>query len=800
MAEQNNTIAPPPGATPPPPEEKPDILVIPEVLPALLLSEVIIFPNVIVPLVVTDERMVKLVNDALSGSKIIATFARIVNPEGTEIENQFYDVGTAVQILKMFRVPDGSVRLLVQGLSRIRRVEIASTDPYLIVQIETMHVDRRRSLKVQALMRTISDEFHRVIDYSTHIPDEVKIATYNITDPAVLGDIVVSNLNIKLEQKQDVLQTFNLEERLVKVANLVHHELKLLQLGSKIQTEVEGEMEKNQREYFLREQLKAIRRELGEEEDASAELLELENQIMESGMSEEAQEVALKELNRLKRMSMASAEYTVSRTYVEWLIALPWTKSSEDRLDINHAEKILNEDHYGLEDVKERILEFLAVRKLKQTMKGPILCFIGPPGVGKTSLGRSIARAMGRKFSRMSLGGMRDEAEIRGHRRTYIGALPGRIIQSLRRAEVNNPVVMLDEIDKLGQDFRGDPASALLEVLDPEQNFSFQDHYLDVQFDLSRVMFITTANDIATIPSPLRDRMEILHLSGYIRQEKVEIAKHYLVPRQLEENGLKKNHLLFTTKGLEAIVSFYTREAGVRKLEQRIAAVCRKVARNLAQKKAKKVTITPKNIGDYLGVPRWLEDKASKKPEIGRATGLAWTPVGGDILAIESTWMPGARALQVTGQLGDVMKESATIALSYLRANAEKFGMEEDVLKRRDIHIHVPEGATPKDGPSAGITLCTSLASLFLNAPVRNNVALTGEITLRGRVLPIGGLREKAVAAHRADIHEIILPRRNEKDLQDIPENIREQMKFIFVDRIDEVLEHALLKKRPSKR
>ncbi|MFH1009884.1 MAG: endopeptidase La [bacterium] len=795
MSEMDHPIAPPPSAVPPPSGEKPEPLVMPEVLPVMLLGEVIIFPNVIVPLVVTDERMVKLVNDALSGAKMIAAFARIPQPIGEGIEEQFYNVGTAVQILKMFRVPDGSVRLLVQGLARIRRLELITTEPYLTVRVEPMAVDRRRSLRIEALMRTISDEFHRVIDYSHQIPDEVKIAVYNITDPGVLGDIVTSNLNVKVEDKQEVLQTFDLEERLKKVASLVHHELKLLQLGSKIQTEVEGELEKSQRQYFLREQMKAIRRELGEEEDLGAELRELEKKVMEIGMSEEAQDIALKEISRLRNMSAASAEYTVSRTYVEWLIALPWSNSSEDRLDVEMAEEILNEDHYGLEDVKERILEFLAVRTLKKTMKGPILCFVGPPGVGKTSLGRSIARAMNRQFNRMSLGGMRDEAEIRGHRRTYIGALPGRIIQSVRRSGVNNPVLMLDEIDKLGQDFRGDPSSALLEVLDPEQNFSFQDHYLDVPFDLSRVMFSTTANDVHAIPLPLRDRMEILQLPGYISPEKVEIAKHYLVPRQLDANGLKKSHLRFRDTGLETIIAQYTREAGVRALEQQIAAICRKVARSLAKGEKTRVTVTPKNVADFLGVPRFLEDRAVKKAEVGRATGLAWTPFGGDILAIESTWMPGSKELQVTGRLGEVMKESAAIALSFLRANAAKFGVAEDIFRRRDIHIHVPEGATPKDGPSAGITLCASLASLFLNTPVRNDVALTGEITLRGRVLPIGGLREKVVAAHRAGIREIILPRQNEKDLQDVPENIRTRMNFIFVDRVEEVLKLVLLQK-----
>ncbi|MBI5059894.1 endopeptidase La [candidate division KSB1 bacterium] len=785
-----------PKASSPPPAGNggSDTIQIPTVLGAMLLNDVLIFPNTIVPLVVSADPMIKLVNDALSGSKIVAAFARSSDPASEQPSDQFHEVGTASQILKMFRVPDGSMRLLVQGLTRIRRTRIVETDPYLRVQVQPLPMDRRRSLKVEALDRKIKADFTKLAESGSGISEEVKIAVFNISDSGSLADIVASNLNLTLEQKQSVLEASELDERLTLVGTLLARELKIVTLGSEIQTKVDNEMADNQREYYLREQMRQIRKELGEDNEGAQELTDLEQKIKQAGMTPAAAEVAAKELDRLKRMTPASAEYTVSRTYLEWLAALPWQKSTEDELDIDRAKRILDRDHYGLEDVKNRIIEFLVVRKLRHTGKGPILCFAGPPGVGKTSLGKSISVALNREFIRMSLGGVRDEAEIRGHRRTYIGALPGRVMQSIRRVAVNNPVIMLDEIDKLGNDFRGDPASALLEVLDPAQNSSFQDHYLDVEFDLSRAFFITTANDISMIPPPLRDRMEIIEIPSYVTPEKIKIASHYLVPRQIEENGLKKQHVTFTPSGLAEIVDSYTREAGVRRLEQQIGAVCRKVARGVVSGKRPRITITAKNVANYLGPQQFLDDELMTRPRVGVAVGLAWTPVGGDVLIIESTWMPGAKQLQVTGRLGDVMKESAQIALSYLRANAEQYGFSNDTLASRDIHIHVPEGATPKEGPSAGITIATSLASLFTGRPVDNRVGMTGEITLSGNVLPIGGLREKIVAAHRHGLRRVIIPRLNEKDLYYVPAHIKRAMKFHFVDTVDEVLNVALLK------
>lgn len=765
---------------------------IPEILPAMLINDVLIFPNTIAPLVISAEPIIKLVNDALSGSKMMAAFARVRETESELAEDQFYRVGTAVQILKMFRVPDGSMRILVQGLVRVERTEIVETTPYLKVRINPLRSGRGPSMEVEALMKRIISDFTKLADVSQAIPEEVKIAVYNIADPGALADIVASNLNISLESKQEILNASQLKQRLGLVATNLARELKLIQLGSEIQNRVETEMAHGQREYYLREQLKAIRKELGEDSEGAAEIGEFESQIASAGMPQLAAEAANKELERMRRMSPASAEYTVSRTYLEWLVALPWNKFTEEELDVNKAQKVLDRDHYGLEDVKNRILEFLVVRKLRPMGKGPILCFVGPPGVGKTSLGKSIASALNRAFWRMSLGGVRDEAEIRGHRRTYVGALPGRIIQSIRRVGFNNPVLMLDEIDKLGADFRGDPASALLEVLDPAQNTSFQDHYLDVEFDLSKVFFITTANDINAIPGPLRDRMEIIEIGSYITSEKLQIAKHYLVPRQIEECGLKKGQVKFTDKGIEAIIQGYTREAGVRKLEQQISSVCRKVARGIVSGKFSTATVTENTLSNHLGPAHFLEDTVKSVPGVGVALGLAWTPVGGDVLVIESTWMPGSKQLQVTGQLGDIMKESAQIAFSYLRANWEKYKVDVEQLAKRDVHIHVPEGATPKDGPSAGVTLATSLASLFSGRPVRKDLGMTGEITLAGRVLPVGGLREKIVAASRHGIKTVILPLANEKDLYFVPQHIRKMLKFHFVDTIDDVLGLAL--------
>ncbi|HEY3294570.1 MAG TPA: endopeptidase La [bacterium] len=766
---------------------------IPDILPAMVINDVIIFPNTIAPLVVTAEPIVRLINDALTGSKMLAAFARIAEPKSDKPEDQFYRTGSAVQILKMFRVPDGSLRLLVQGLVRVEQTRIVETDPYLRVEVNVLPMDRGRTIKVEALMKRIVEDFTKLAEISQTIPEEVKIAVYNISDPGALADIVASNLNIPLDRKQEILEANNLETRLNLVATQIAREVKLVQLGSEIQSRVENEMAHGQREYYLREQLKAIRKELGEDTEGAAEVADLEQRIKAAEMPVQALDAATKELDRMRRMSPASAEYTVSRTYIEWLVSLPWRKHTDEELDVEKAALVLNRDHYGLEEVKNRILEFLVVRKLRPTGKGPILCFVGPPGVGKTSLGKSIAVALNREFVRLSLGGVRDEAEIRGHRRTYVGAMPGRIMQSIRRVAVNNPVIMLDEIDKLGADFRGDPASALLEVLDPAQNSTFADHYIDVEFDLSKVFFITTANDRSLIPGPLRDRMEIIEISSYITSEKVQIARHYLVPRQVEETGLKKSNITFTDKGIEAIIQGYTREAGVRRLEQQIASVCRKVARDVVAGKNVKVTITEKTVPEYLGIPQFLEDTVHNLPGVGVALGLGWTPVGGDVLVIESTWMPGAKQLQVTGQLGDVMKESAQIALSYLRAHAEKYHVAPEEFARHDIHIHVPAGATPKDGPSAGITLATSLASLFTNRPVKHDLAMTGEITLSGRVLPIGGLREKVVAANRYGIKTVIVPRANEKDLNNVPDYVKKAMTFLFVSNVDEVLEYALV-------
>ncbi len=781
--------------SPDPKDSKPsegESISIPNQLGAMLMNDVIIFPNTIVPLVVSAEPMIKLINDALSGTKILACFARAQQPSSDAPEDQFYGTGTAVQILKMFRVPDGSVRLLVQGLLRIRRLKIVETDPYLKVEIQPLPIDRTKALKVEALERRIKEEFNRLAESAAGIPEEVKIAVFNFTDAGALADIVASNLALSVQQRQEVLDAYELEKRLTLVATFLSRELSLAKLGSEIQSKVEDEMAEGQREYYLREQMKQIRKELGEDGEGTQDILDLEKKVIESGMPPSALEVATKELQRLKRMTSASAEYTVSRTYIEWLSVLPWNKSTQDEIDIDKAQQVLDRDHYGLSDVKSRILDFLVVRKLKQTHRGPILCFAGPPGVGKTSLGKSIATALNREFIRMSLGGLRDEAEIRGHRRTYIGALPGRIMQSIRRVGVNNPLMMLDEIDKLGADFRGDPASALLEVLDPAQNFSFQDHYLDVEFDLSKVFFITTANDISAIPGPLRDRMEIIEIPSYITSEKVKIASHYLVPRQISETGLKKTDVTFLPSGLSEIVQGYTREAGVRKLEQQIAAVCRKVAREVVKGKKPRVKVTDKNVSTFLGPPQFLDEVKFGKSRPGVAVGLAWTPVGGDVLIIESTWMPGNKQLQVTGRLGEVMKESAAIALSYLRANADRYHIPLDTLAERDIHIHIPEGATPKDGPSAGITLATALASLFLQKPCRLDVAMTGELTLSGNVLPIGGLREKIVAMNRFGIRQIILPKMNDKDLYYVPDYIKKSMTFHFVETVDEVLEIAL--------
>jgi ATP-dependent Lon protease len=692
---------------------------------------------------------------------------------------------------------DGTQRVIVQGLERIRAKRFLQSDPYFVAEVEVLEVPPYVSgsdLEVEALLRTLRSLFQKAVELASYLTNELKNAVMSIRDPSVVADLIAANLNVKVQEKQEVLETVDLKERLRKVHFLLAREVQILELGNKIQSQVKEDIDRAQREYYLREQLKAIKRELGELDDHAQEIKQLKERIEAAQMPEEARKAAEKELERLSRMPPASAEYTVSRTYLDWLIELPWSKSTEDNLDIAHARQVLDEDHYDLEKVKRRILEYLAVRKLKNDMKGPILCFVGPPGVGKTSLGKSIARAMGRKFVRISLGGIRDEAEIRGHRRTYVGALPGKIIQGIKRAGVNNPVFMLDEVDKIGIDFRGDPAAALLEVLDPEQNHAFSDHYIDVPFDLSKVLFIATANVLDTVPPALRDRMEVLELPGYTDDEKLMIAKNHLIPRQLQEHGLTEEDLEFEDDAIITIINSYTREAGVRNLEREIAAICRQVAKEVAEGKREKVIVRKDNVYKFLGPEKFYPEVAERITTPGIATGLAWTPTGGDIIFIEATRMKGRKGLILTGHLGEVMKESAQAALSYVRSKARDFGINEDFFAKSDIHIHVPAGAIPKDGPSAGIAIFVALVSLLTNRPVKSDVAMTGEITLRGQVLPVGGIKEKVLAGKRAGIKTIILPKRNEKDVEELPDHVKQGLKFYFIQRAEEALDVALVK------
>ena len=768
--------------------ELPDI---PTELPILPVSNILVFPYVIAPIIISDEKRMSVINEALSERKIVGLFAQ-KDPE--KDRDALYDVGTAVFLLKMFRIPDGSMGLMVQGLSRLRLLDITQDQPYLKGHVNLIPEDTTLNTPIEALRREVLEIFQKIVSLSPFLPEELGQAISNLEHPGRMADLIVSNLKIDVIERQRILERLDVESRLTHLLQVLSRELELLKLGNKIQSEVKNKIEDSQREYFLREQMKAIQKELGDKDERTAEIDELKEKIEKAEMSEEARESAEKELDRLSKMPPQAAEYTVSRTYLDWLVNLPWNKATTDELDVIKAKDILEEDHYGLEDVKDRILEFLAVRKLKDTSKGPILCFAGPPGVGKTSLGKSIARAMGRKFVRYSLGGMRDEAEIRGHRRTYIGSLPGRIIQGVKKAGSNNPVFMLDEIDKVGMDFRGDPASALLEVLDPEQNNEFSDHYLEVAFDLSKVMFITTANVLDTIPRPLLDRMEVLRLPGYIEDEKLEIAKKYLIPRQREENGLKQNQIRFTDKAVRKLISDYTREAGLRNLEREIGSCCRKVARQIAENKITRYTVKNSAVADLLGPRKFFSEVAQRKDDVGVATGLAWTSVGGVILFVEATAMTGSKGLVLTGQLGDVMKESAQAALSYIRSHSEKYKIEADFFQKTDLHIHIPEGATPKDGPSAGVTLATAITSLLTGRPVKHDIAMTGEITLRGKVLAVGGIKEKVLAAKRSGIDQVILPRLNEKDLQDIPENIRNTMTFFLVEWLDEVFDLTLKK------
>ena len=763
-------------------------------LSVLPIKGTVVFPSLIVPLVLTEQRYAKLVDEVLMGGKAIGLFARKnLREEHASVED-IYHVGTAASILKMLRFPDGSVRVLVQGLSRIRVRSFLETEPYAVARIEVIEEKPQRNVEVEALSRNVLDLLKKVVDLAPYLSEELQVTAMNTEDPSRLADLIASSLNIKVPQKQELLETFDAKERLRKVLSHINREVEVLELSQRIQSQTASELGKTQREYILREQLKAIQRELGEADERTAELDEFKRRVKEAKMPKEALEAANKELDRLSKMNPAAAEYTVSRTYLDWLVNLPWSKSTRDVLEIKKAKKVLDEDHYDLDKVKERILEHLAVRKLKKDMKGPILCFVGPPGVGKTSLGISIARAMGRKFNRISLGGMRDEAEIRGHRRTYIGALPGRVIQGIRRAGSNNPIFMLDEVDKIGQDFRGDPASALLEVLDPEQNNTFSDHYLDVPFDLSGVMFITTANVLDPIPRVLRDRMEVIELPGYTDLEKLQIARRHLIPKELKNHGLSSRHVEFQDGALKKIINDYTREAGLRNLGREIATICRKVAKAVASGEKKKRQITPGSLEKFLGPIRFFQEIVQRSPQVGVVPGVAWTQTGGDLLFVEATKMKGKKSLTLTGYLGEVMKESVQTALSYVRSASQRLGIEEDFYDKYDIHVHVPAGAIPKDGPSAGVTMATAMVSLLTERPVKPKLAMTGELTLRGDILPIGGLKEKSLAAYRAGVETLIVPRQNQKDMIEIPDEIKKKLKFAFAETMDQVLEMALEK------
>lgn len=768
---------------------------LPEELPILPIREAVLYPRMLLPLMVTQERMIKLIDAALLSNKMIGIVA-IKHKEVEEVKPEhLFPIGCAAHILKMIKMPDNSLRLLIQGTSRIALGEFTQREPYIRAKVTPLKDQGEKTTDIEAVMVGVKGIFQKVVELAPNLPAELGIMAMNLEEPGALADLIASILNIPLEDKQTLLETLDVQARLEKANFFLTKELSILELSSKIQSQVREGIDKSQREYFLREQLKAIQKELGEKDERTAEIEELRQRLTQAKLPPEAMKEGERELDRLAKMPPAAAEYTVSRTYLEWLIDLPWAVSTEDNLDISQAQKVLDEDHYDLEKVKKRILEYLAVRKLKADMKGPILCFVGPPGTGKTSVGKSIARALGRKFIRMSLGGVRDEAEIRGHRRTYVGALPGRVIQGIRKAGSNNPVFMLDEIDKLGMDFRGDPSAALLEVLDPEQNYAFSDHYIDVAFDLSKVMFITTANILDPIPPALRDRMEVLDLPGYTEEEKLKIAKEFLVPKQLEAHGLTDTHIKFEDGAIRRLTLEYTREAGVRNLEREIANICRAVAKRVAEGQEGLAIIRAEDVPAYLGPVKFFSEVAERTSEPGVATGLAWTPTGGDILFVEATRMKGRKTFSLTGQLGEVMKESAQAALSYVRARAKALKIPEDFFDHSDIHIHVPAGAIPKDGPSAGVTMFTALTSLLTGRPVRSDVAMTGEITLRGLVLPVGGIKEKVLAANRAGITTVILPKRNEKDLEEVPEEVKKRMKFHFVQRMDEVIDLALQKK-----
>jgi ATP-dependent Lon protease len=763
-----------------------------QILPVLPLKGGVLFPNAMMPITIGQERSIKLIDEALIKDRtIVVVLVRNQDVDVPQPED-LYSVGCLSSIAKMMKLKDDQMSVLIQGQSRMRIGEYTRSTPYLQARVEVINEDYERNVEIDALMVSIKNLFQRAVELSPAIPSEVGFIVRNMDDPRTLADMIAANFNISAAEKQEILELIDIKKRLERITVMLNKELQILELGSKIQGDLKKEMDKSQRDYYLREQLKAIQRELGDDDERTVEAKELREKIEKAQMPGDVRTVADKELDRLAKMSPAAAEYTVSRTYLDWLIDLPWAVTTEDSLDVEEAQRVLDEDHYDLEKVKKRIVEYLAVRQLKPDMKGPILCFAGPPGTGKTSLGKSIARALGRKFIRMSLGGVRDEAEIRGHRRTYVGALPGRIIQGIKKAGTRNPVFMLDEVDKIGTDFRGDPSSALLEVLDPEQNFSFSDNYLEVPFDLSSVMFITTANVLDTIPPALRDRMEVLDLTGYTEDEKLMIAKQYLVPRQLEAHGITSEKLTIDDSAIRAIISDYTREAGLRNLEREVATICRACAKEYARGKREAVTVTGEMLKTFLGPVKFFAEVAERTAVPGVATGLAWTPTGGDIIFVEATKMKGKKSLILTGSLGDVMKESAQAALSYIRSKAKELNIPEDFFEDNDIHLHVPAGAIPKDGPSAGVTIFTALVSLLLDRPVRSDIAMTGEITLRGLVLPVGGIKEKVLAAKRAGITKVMLPKKNENNLEEVSEKARSGMEFYLVDTMDRVIELAL--------
>jgi len=781
------------------PVEGPEV---PHVLPVLPLKETVVFPESMSPLAIGQERSVKLVEDVVSADRVVA-LVTVRNPDADPPGwDDLYEMGTAALVQKMIRVPDGTLRILVQGLKRIRLAQHVEDEPYLVAEVEEIPDEVEESRELEALTRNVQNLFGRIIGLVPYLPEELQLAAANVDDPSALSYLVASTIRIKTEEKQRLLEVADVTDRLRDLSAILNRELEVYELGTKIQSQVQSEMEKGQREFFLRQQLKAIQEELGEGDAEQAEVNELRGRLEEIELPEDARKAAERELARLERLPSAAAEYGVIRTYLEWILTLPWTQQTTDDLDLARAQRILDEDHYDLEKVKERIVEYLAVSKLKNDVSGPILCFVGPPGVGKTSLGQSIARTLGRKFVRISVGGVRDEAEIRGHRRTYIGAMPGTILRALRDAESRNPVFLIDEIDKTGADFRGDPASAMLEVLDPEQHSSFRDHYLDLPFDLSKVLFICTANQLETIPSPLLDRMDVIQLSGYTEEEKLGIAKRYLVPKQLEAHGLERSQVRFGVRVLRLVVREYTREAGVRSLERQIAALCRKAATQVAKGKAKRIRLDEARVREWLGPRRFPADVRKRTADPGVATGLAVTAVGGDVLFIEATGYPGKGRLTVTGQLGEVMQESAQAALSWVRSHAVQLGLDPTWFADHDIHVHVPAGAVPKDGPSAGITMATAIVSLVRGLPVADDVAMTGEITLTGQVLPVGGVREKVLAAQRAGIERVVLPSENEPDLEELPAETRDAVEFVLADSLDRVLATAFdgaRKRRPRR-